>query len=115
MSDSRFTKLEQELNALKVRVADDIEHIRPTKPEPKNNSAALGYRIVAEMIAGVGLGVIVALFLDNQFQAGALGYVVCLFLGVIGGLYNVIKLALRMNDKPKAPNENSNSKDLDPS
>jgi len=50
-----------------------------------------------QMLAGVGLGVLVGNWLDRKFGWDPWGLLACTLLGLAGGMYLLIKDAIRMN------------------
>jgi F0F1-type ATP synthase assembly protein I len=60
--------------------------------------AGLGF----EMAAGVGLGLIIGLWLDKKFGWSPWGTVVCTTLGLIAGMYLLIRDGMRSNRDPPA-------------
>lgn len=84
-------------------------HSRPTA-----SGAALGFafRIASELAAGVGLGVLVGWWLDAWLGTRPWLLIVCLLLGVVGGMWNVLRTAERMQRLGTgAPGEGSSSSD----
>ena len=65
------------------------------KPQAAKNRKWLGP--VALVLAGVGLGVLVGNWLDRKFGWEPWGLLACTLLGLAGGMYLLIKDAIRMN------------------
>ena len=53
--------------------------------------AGLGTELVGAVLGFTFLGI----WIDRRFDTGPWGLLVCVFLGFVGGLYNLVKQALR--------------------
>ena len=57
------------------------------------------FRLGTELIAAVAVGTIIGFILDNWFDTKPWFIITFFFLGVIAGIYNVIKVAKNMQIK----------------
>ena len=48
-----------------------------------------------ELAATVGVGCLAGYWIDRRFETSPWGFVVCSAVGVVGGLYNMIRPAIR--------------------
>ena len=66
-----------------------------------NKSSYLGsaFKLGTELVAAVAVGTIIGFILDNWFGTKPWFIITFFFLGVIAGIYNVIKVAKNMQIK----------------
>ncbi len=101
MADPELEAAKQKLDALGEQIAQlRTQHVDAAKPSPDNSGYGLGMRIAVELLAGLGLGLIVGLWLDGQFSSSPLATIICILLGVVGGLWNAVRMANRPAPKP---------------
>lgn len=101
MADPELEAAKQKLNALEKQLAEVKTIVQPPPAKPLDNSGyGLGMRIAVELLAGLGLGLIVGLSLDNQFSSSPIATIICTLLGVVGGLWNAVRMANRPAPKP---------------
>lgn len=55
--------------------------------------AGLGF----EVAAGVGLGVVIGLWIDRRYESGPWGALIGAVIGIVTGLYLLIRDTLKMN------------------
>jgi F0F1-type ATP synthase assembly protein I len=68
-----------------------------------------------EMAVGVGLGYVIGNWLDRKFGWAPKGVLVGTMLGLAGGMYLLIKVALRLNaDPPPKAKRNEDSSSAEP-
>jgi ATP synthase protein I len=73
-------------------------------PKDDSNWGALT-GIGFEMLAGVGLGLVIGLWLDKKFGWSPWGTVGCSLLGLAAGMYLLIRDGMRMNRDPRGPKD----------
>jgi len=84
---------------------------KPLKPPPAGlmRLAGMGVELAGTILVGCLLGY----WIDRRFGTGPWGLVVCACIGVVGGLYNMIRQAvhemLRQTTRPK-PDQDDESK-----
>ena len=81
---------------------DDAESDRAPRGASgkKADGGGDGYRGITygvQILVGVGLGLLIGQWLDNRYGWGPWGTTVGAMLGLSGGLYLLIKDAIRMN------------------
>jgi len=92
--DPKLTALEERLSQARKKA----------EPEPERgavNSSALSaaFKLGIELVAGVGVGLLIGLTLDKWLATPPLFLFVFLILGFVAGLRNVIREAKRMQDQ----------------
>ncbi len=82
----------------------DAEPITPLKPQTKQTAMQqmapfmnLGMELFAA-VAGFGA---IGWFIDSKFNTAPLWMIILLFLGAIGGMYNLIRVVIKSSEKPK--------------
>jgi len=63
----------------------------------------LGFRVLAEFVAAIGVGTLIGWQLDVWFHTGPILLIVFLMLGTIAGFMNIYRLAMG----PKGPKPGS--------
>lgn len=74
---------------------------QPAEPEgPGERGAAMGiaFRIATELVAGVFMGGLLGWALDKTLGTAPILLIVCLFLGIAGGLLNSVRAAMKMQE-----------------
>jgi ATP synthase protein I len=74
----------------------DASPDRPTRTEPASrpvdsSAMARGFRLSAELVAGVFVGAVLGWFLDRALGISPLGLIVFVLLGFVAGVLNVIR------------------------
>jgi len=69
----------------------------PGKRQPQRGDAARAYSLGFELACAVAGFVLVGLWIDRHYSSGPWATLVCLFLGLIGGFYNLIRGASRLS------------------
>jgi hypothetical protein len=73
----------------------------PGKQQIQRGDAARAYSLGFELVCAVAGFVLVGFWIDRHYSSGPWGTLVCLFLGLIGGVYNLIRGASRMTSGPR--------------
>ncbi len=70
-----------------------MSNLRPVERLPRGRMRFAGVGV--ELAATVGGACLVGYWIDRRFGTGPWGLVACAVVGVVGGLYNMIRPALR--------------------
>jgi len=87
----RLADLDQRLNALKTGQLDDAPHV-----EEHYSAAQVGWRMVIELVAGLGIGLGVGYGLDSLFGTMPIFLVLFTFLGLAAGIRVMLESAKEM-------------------
>jgi hypothetical protein len=68
--------------------------------QTQRGDAARAYSLGFELVCAVAGFVLVGIWIDRHYSSGPWGTLTCLFLGLIGGFYNLIRGASRMAGGP---------------
>lgn len=71
--------------------------------------ASLGLELAASIVGLTLLG----LWVDYKFESSPIGVLVGAGLGVVGGMYNLIRAALQMNAGPPGPGRTDRPRDTE--
>lgn len=108
--DGRGADDERELRAIRGRLknldrkldtAQGRDRRSDDAPEARGQAMSLAFRIATELIAGVFVGGLLGWGLDRWLGTAPFLLIVCLLLGVAGGLLNSIRAAWKMQSAPK--------------
>jgi ATP synthase protein I len=94
--NERIAKAQAELDA----------QARPSGKTPMGKGMGLGFRMAADFIAAVIVGAVLGFGIDALLQSTPWGLIVCLLLGFITGVWNVVRVAQQAN-KANAPQDGS--------
>ena len=67
-----------------------------SRKQTQRGDAARAYSLGFELVCAVAGFVLVGIWIDRHYSSGPWGTLICLFLGLIGGFYNLIRGAARM-------------------
>ena len=71
---------------------------------PKNDSNwGMMIGIGSQVLAGVGLGLVVGMWLDKKYGWTPWGVLVCTLVGLAAGMYSMIREGIRINRDPPGP------------
>ena len=90
--NERIAKAQAELDA----------QARPRTKEPMGKGMNLGLRMAADFVAAIIVGAVLGWGVDALLHSSPWGLVVCLMLGFITGVWNVVRVAQAAN-KANAP------------
>ena len=85
----------------KTRLKIAKKEMSKNEPEDDNKKGVFmgsAFRLGTELVAAVAVGTIIGFILDNWFGTKP-WFIITFFLGVIAGIYNVIKVAKNMQIK----------------
>jgi ATP synthase protein I len=92
--NDRIAKAQAELEAQK----------QPSKTAMPGQGMGLGFRMAADFVAAVLVGAVLGWGIDALLRSAPWGLIVCLLLGFITGVWNVIRVAQEAN-KAKPPGD----------
>ena len=79
---------------------DQVKGRNPARPEgdpaARGKAMSFAFRLATELVAGVFVGGLIGWGLDKLLATAPILLIVCLLLGVAGGLLNSIRAAQRM-------------------
>ena len=90
--NERIAKAQAELDA----------QARPSRKSMDGQGMSLGFRMAAEFVAAILVGAALGYGIDYLLHSSPWGLVVCLLLGFITGVWNVVRVAQAAN-KANAP------------
>ena len=89
----RLRNLDQKLDTAQSR--------QPTErdgPDARGEAMGIAFRIATELVAGVFVGGLLGWALDKVLGTAPILLIVCLLLGIAGGLLNSVRAARKMQD-----------------
>ncbi|HVY89183.1 MAG TPA: AtpZ/AtpI family protein [Hyphomonadaceae bacterium] len=81
--NERIAKAQAELDA----------QARPSKKAAEGPGMSLGFRMAADFVAAVIVGAVLGFGIDTLVHTSPWGLVVCLILGFITGVWNIVRAA----------------------
>lgn len=90
--NERIAKAQAELDA----------QARPSKRAETGPGMSLGFRMAADFVAAIIVGALLGLGIDALLHSSPWGLIVCLLLGFVTGVWNVVRVAQAAN-KANAP------------
>ena len=92
-----------DLNERIARAQAELDaQARPSTKEPMGKGMGLGFRMAADFLAAVIVGAVLGFGIDTLFGSTPWGLIVCLILGFITGVWNVVRVA-QAGNKPPPP------------
>lgn len=88
---ARLDKLSQSLDASEV----SAEKPRPVEDTGLAGAMNLGFRVLTEFIAGIGVGALIGWQLDKWLKTSPILLIVFLTLGTAAGFWNVYRIAAK--------------------
>src|SRR5215467_11178509 len=76
---------------------------REAGKQKQRGDAARAYGLGFEFVCAVAGFVLVGIWIDRHYSSGPWGTLICLFLGLIGGSYNLIREGSRLERGPGPP------------
>lgn len=73
------------------------KHTRHTQGAGAPSAYGLGF----ELAAGVAGFVLIGVWIDRHYRSGPWGTLICFFLGLIGGFYNLIRATSRLSKRAR--------------
>ena len=81
---------------LKIRLKIAKKKIAPKKDPPAQSNLGQAFKMSTELVSAVLVGTIIGFILDNWFDTKPWLILLFFFLGVIAGIYNVIRSAKKL-------------------
>ncbi len=94
--DDRLKSLERKLDTAQAR--DRAAQGGGDGPNARGEAMGIAFRIATELVAGVFVGALLGWALDKWLGTAPILLIVCLILGIAGGLLNSIRAAWRMQN-----------------
>ena len=94
--NERIAKAQAELDA----------QARPSRRSVDGRGMSLGFRMAAEFVAAILVGAALGYGIDFLLHSSPWGLVVCLLLGFITGVWNVVRVAQAANKANAPPDTN---------
>ena len=85
--NDRIAKAQAELDAQK----------RPSKKFSEGQGMGLGFRMAADFVAAIIVGAVLGWGVDALLRTSPWGLIVCLMIGFITGVWNVVRAAQQAN------------------
>jgi ATP synthase protein I len=85
----------KQLKILKEKI-DHLQHDKVKRAAHKRNGASFGFKISAEIVAALIVGVGIGLLVDNYFNSKPLGLIIFFILGSFAGFLNVYRVMRRI-------------------
>jgi ATP synthase protein I len=89
--NERIAKAQAELDA----------QARPSTKESMGKGMGLGFRMAADFVAAVIVGAVLGFGIDALLHSSPWGLIVCLILGFITGVWNVVRVAQSSANTPQ--------------
>jgi ATP synthase protein I len=98
--DRDLRAIQDRLNSLDKKLGSAQARQPATPEEPNARSEAMGvaFRIATELVAGVFMGGLLGWALDKWLGTAPILLIVCLLLGIAGGLLNSVRAAMKMQN-----------------
>lgn len=91
--NERIAKAQAELDA----------QARPSKNAVDGPGMSLGFRMAADFVAAIIVGAMLGWGFDQLLHSSPWGLIVCLMLGFITGVWNVVRTAQKANKAASPP------------
>lgn len=90
----------KDLDDLADKISDArAQNQRDIKRTPAASMVGLAYRLMVEVIAGIGVGAFIGWWLDKWLNTSPIFLLVLLFLGLIAGVMGSVRAAQEMRQK----------------
>jgi ATP synthase protein I len=96
--DRDFKAIKDRLQNLdkKLDTAQGRQPPEPQDPSARGEAMGLAMRVATELVAGVFVGALLGWALDKWLGTAPILLIVCLLLGIAGGLLNSVRAASKM-------------------
>jgi len=88
-NNDKISDLKKKINSI------EKSHQSERKPK-KENGASFGFKISAELVAALVVGVGIGLLVDNYFHTKPFGLIIFFILGAFAGFLNVYRIMRRI-------------------
>jgi ATP synthase protein I len=75
----------------------------PVEDTTLGGAMSLGFRVLTEFVAGVGVGALIGWQLDKWLHTSPVLLIVFLMLGTVAGFWNVYRLAVKPTARGRGP------------
>jgi ATP synthase protein I len=108
--DKKSEEMKANLDDLNIRVSAAREANEPKKARGLNEATTYGIatRLVAELVAGLLVGVLFGWYLDQLFDTKPWLMIIMVMLGAAAGIVNVMRAAKQL--VPKRPDDEDDEK-----
>ncbi len=89
----RLERLDQKLDTAEGRRPPEAQD-----PSARGEAMGIAFRIATELVAGVFVGALLGWALDKWLGTAPFLLIICLVLGIAGGLLNSVRAARRMQN-----------------
>ncbi|WP_022727615.1 AtpZ/AtpI family protein [Fodinicurvata sediminis] len=114
MSDPRkpspFDSLDKRLKAVRDRRSKREGKSSTARGSGGSSGLGVGMRIATEIVASIGVGVAIGLFLDAQLGTKPWLMLLFILLGTAAAFYNVVRVAKGLERRSKEDRDNSRPK-----
>ena len=90
-----------DLNKRIAKAQAEIDARERPKYMGTGKGMGLGFRMASDFAAAVIVGVILGLGIDALFKVSPWGVIICLLLGFVAGVRNVVATAMKANQAPE--------------
>jgi ATP synthase protein I len=92
---SEENNIKNEIKSLEAK----IEALKEPKEAKRDFNATNGERVIAELLAGIIVGTLLGIWLDDVFSTKPILTIIFIFLGLAGSIYNLYKASLKISDE----------------
>lgn len=101
----RLAEIEERLRKAREK-RDEVQQV-----EAPNSKLGIAFRLVAELMAGVIVGGAIGWGLDRILGTGPFLLIVMFLIGVVAGIFNVVRSAQQMNEEQAAKDAESSKRE----
>ena len=83
---------------LKDRLKNARKKLKVEKENPQTSNIGQAFRLSTELVAAVLVGTIIGIILDNWFDTKPWLIIIFFFVGVVAGIFNVIRSAKKLQN-----------------
>ncbi len=83
---------------LKDRLKNARKKIKVEKENPQTSNIGQAFKLSTELVAAVLVGTIIGFILDNWFDTKPWLIIIFFFVGVVAGIFNVIRSAKKLQN-----------------
>ena len=83
---------------LKDRLKNARKKLKVEKENPQTSNIGQAFKLSTELVAAVLVGTIIGFILDNWFDTKPWLIIIFFFVGVVAGIFNVIRAAKKLQN-----------------
>ena len=83
---------------LKNRLKNARKKLKVEKENPQSSNIGQAFKLSTELVAAVFVGTIIGFILDNWFDTKPWLIIIFFFVGVVAGIFNVIRSAKKLQN-----------------